>query len=759
MRERLTGIALALLLSVSLGVTVVRAADEPGQGFLIRDGDRVVFYGDSITDTEWYPTLAETYVLTHFPKWRNHFTNRGVSGDNSGSIPRFERDAVVAKADVILYNMGYNDGGYGTLTSPVLEKWLANIEKSVALARQANPAVRFALASPVPNEVAVSKDPREWYPYVLLSFGAEEAKLARRLNVPFVDTGLGYGQTMGLGQVAAGASFALSRDGVHPQREGQTFIAFHLLRGLGADGRIASVAIDVAAAKVEKTERCTVSDLAVKDGVVSFRRVCEALPYPTPPEARPFAFLVRLDDGLSVDLVTVKGLTAPAYTLFIDDQRVADLATAELTDGVNLSRYADTPMYRQALAVMDAVRQKQLTELGFWRQFIGAGKADGAGNPMDKATADERTAVLAAQKGVADAEAACYALNTPKSHVIRLEPRAEPVPRFAALAEAELNQAPLTIQVPPLKVDWNRQTLLATEVKATIQNPGVAPKTGALRWIGTGGWQLTPPAAEFTVDPGKTVELTFTATLAPGADPVPPPDYQVRWAWSKDWPYQMELRRPLELMPQLTIKRGAKLGLRGEPADWADATAFVMDQEYFVDPAVPGKRLLWGGPADHSAKLMLKWDDQAVYLAALVRDDAHLQNAIPMMMWSQDMLHVAFWMLEAGQPDGRYEFGFGSYVDRDAVVKYWDSKAAAGADLQFKSKRDPAAHTCFYEVAIPWTRLPPFAPKAGKQFRFTVAVSDADPKPGKGFNYLAWTPGINYGKNPADFATIVLGDK
>ena len=35
--------------------------------FALRDGDRVVFYGDSITDQRLYTTFVETYVVTRFP--------------------------------------------------------------------------------------------------------------------------------------------------------------------------------------------------------------------------------------------------------------------------------------------------------------------------------------------------------------------------------------------------------------------------------------------------------------------------------------------------------------------------------------------------------------------------------------------------------------------------------------------------------------------------------------------------------------------
>jgi hypothetical protein len=71
---------------------------------------------------------------------------------------------------------------------------------------------------------------------------------------------------------------------------------------------------------------------------------------------------------------------------------------------------------------------------------------------------------------------------------------------------------------------------------------------------------------------------------------------------------------------------------------------------------------------------------------------------------------------------------------------------------------DEAGGTCMYEIAVPWARLAPLRPAAGKSLRFTITIGDADPQPGKGYNFLAWTNGIAYGKDPADFATVVLGE-
>ena len=756
--------ARTLACALALSATVLAGAAEPTNPaqFLIRDGDRVVFYGDSITDSEWYPTLVESYVLTRFPTWRNQFSNRGVSGDNAGSIARFERDVIAQKPNFCTYNMGFNDGGYFSFSPAALEKWLGNIEKSVSLARQADPKLRMVLVSPIPNEASVSQDPRwvsrDVYPYVMLSFGAEEAKLAQRLELPFIDVGRLYGQSMGLGKVAAGDTFQLSRDGVHPQREGQTLIACHLLQGLGADPLVASVAIAAAEPKVTEARRCKVSDLTVRDGVISFRRDSESLPCPIPPEARPFAFLVRLDDTLNADTLTVSGLSAPVYTLVIDDRTIAEIAGAELAAGVNLSRYANTPMIEQALAVMAAVRAKQVLEAEYFRKWIFAGKADGAGNPTDKADTADQATMDAARKAITAAETAAYAINLPKPHTFRLAPSTAKAGRYDFLATADISQPRLELTIEPLAVDWNRQALANNEVKVKLKNPARVPRTGTLRWRGGNGWTVTPAEMAFTVEAGKEVNMSFAVQLAGGAAPAPPPELEVRWPWSDNWAYPMTISRSVQLAPKLTIgKAMAKPTLTGKLDEWKTATTFTLDHPYFIDPAVPGKKLLWGGPQDLSGKFFLSWDESALYVAALVCDDEHVQNASKMMVWSQDCLMLAFSMKETALHSARHEIIFAAYQDRNDVTETVGAGTGSGAEIAFHSQVDKANGTCLYETAIPWSRLSSFTPAPGASFRFSLCVSEADSQPGKGYNYLSWTPGISYGKSPADLATLVLG--
>ena len=74
-RLRASGLCvLAVLLTPSASLL---AAD----AFALRDGDRVVFYGDSITDQRRYTSFVETYVVTRFPKLDIRFVHSGWGGD------------------------------------------------------------------------------------------------------------------------------------------------------------------------------------------------------------------------------------------------------------------------------------------------------------------------------------------------------------------------------------------------------------------------------------------------------------------------------------------------------------------------------------------------------------------------------------------------------------------------------------------------------------------------------------------------------
>src|ERR1043165_8755371 len=83
--------------------------------FALRDGDTVVFLGDSITAARTYGKIIENYTLLRFPDRKVRFVNAGRGGDTAaGGLARLERDVFARGATVLTVAYGINDIGWGT---------------------------------------------------------------------------------------------------------------------------------------------------------------------------------------------------------------------------------------------------------------------------------------------------------------------------------------------------------------------------------------------------------------------------------------------------------------------------------------------------------------------------------------------------------------------------------------------------------------------------------------------------------------------
>ncbi len=105
---------------------VCHATDAP---IFLKEGDRVVFYGDSITAQRLYTTFAETYVVTRFPHMRVEFIDSGwggdkVTGGGGGAIGvRLPRTFTPHKPTVVTIMLGMNDGGYRPFDDSAFKKF------------------------------------------------------------------------------------------------------------------------------------------------------------------------------------------------------------------------------------------------------------------------------------------------------------------------------------------------------------------------------------------------------------------------------------------------------------------------------------------------------------------------------------------------------------------------------------------------------------------------------------------------------------
>lgn len=406
------------LLTLPFAPFAVRASD----AFYLRSGDRVVFYGDSITDQRLYTTFVETFVVTRFPKMKVSFTHSGwggdrVTGGGGGPIEaRLKRDVFDHAPTVFTSMLGMNDGRYRAYDPVIFEEFAAGYARIVDEVRAKAPTCRITLIRPSPYD-DITRPPMfpGGYNAVLNRFGDFLGKLAAERGCQSADLNALLVETL---RKANAESPELAQrllpDRVHPQPGGHLVMAQSLLEAWRAPSLVASTILDTNPRNVIATENTNVTDLAVEDRV-TWNQLDWALPMPLN-LSDPALALAQKHSGfiprLNRHLLTVYGLAAGLWQLSIDGQPLARLSAAELRGGINLSNY-DTPMARQARRVHELTLKRTRIRNARWRELQV---------PLDTESLESAPATLAQMDGLAlELERTQRAAAQPLEHVFKLE--------------------------------------------------------------------------------------------------------------------------------------------------------------------------------------------------------------------------------------------------------------------------------------------------------------------------------------------------
>ena len=355
--------AALLLLVCALAVPAVSPAAPPDAPapFALRDGDRVVFYGDSITQDGGYSRFVEEYVRTRFPQWDLRFYNAGVGGDTvkggwAGEVDvRLERDVIALKPTVVTIMLGMNDGGYKPFDPVTLATFGEGYRALVAKLQQALPGVRltFVRSSPF-DDVARQPQFLPGYDDTLRRLGCYVVTLAAQQKATLAD----FREPVNAGVAAVlKANPDLARlvlpDRVHPGAAGHAVMGAALLRAWNAPALVTRVGIDAPARRVTVAENTEVSGLSAQGDGLAWTQLDRALPLPLSFEDAEVDLAQKAGadiEGLDQQPLVVTGLAAGRFELRIDGQGVGTFSDAELAKGVNLARHG-TPMRSQAYSV------------------------------------------------------------------------------------------------------------------------------------------------------------------------------------------------------------------------------------------------------------------------------------------------------------------------------------------------------------------------------------------------------------------------
>ncbi len=338
------------------------------KSFYLHDGDRVVFYGDSITEQQLYTTNVEVYAFTRFPQLKLSFVNAGVGGDRvsggwAGTIDlRLQRDVIAYSPTVVTVMLGMNDGEYQAFDQSTFDRYASGYRHIVEKLRSALPNVRMTLIQPSAyDDVTRPAEFTGGYNAVLLRYSAFVKQLAGQqgftatdMNTPLVHA---LEEANALNPVAAKV---IIPDRIHPSEIGHWVMALALLKSWNAPSLVTDVELNGGSAAGYKATNTTVSDLVKTPAGLTWTQLDKALPLPISLSNGTDEITDAVSDlfeELDQEMLQVTGLAPGNYELRIDNQKIAQFSEGELSKGINLAEY-DTPMQGQAFDVMLEARHR-----------------------------------------------------------------------------------------------------------------------------------------------------------------------------------------------------------------------------------------------------------------------------------------------------------------------------------------------------------------------------------------------------------------
>ena len=340
------------------------------------DGERVVFYGDSITHGGKYIYYLQVFQNLRHPGSNVRLINGGRSGDTaSGGLRRFDRDILPIKANRAFVMFGMNDIGRGHWKSVepsekesaarahAVDSYRANMTKLAG--RFLDAGIKTVLITPSPFDqygvfekanIPFCNDPG------LASCATIVRELAAAHNLGLVDLHAPMTQLF----KDHAADYHFCKDRVHPGDEGHLIMAAHVLDAMHVSPVVARVQIDAAKGTVARTGRgqtmnVSVSALRAATSGVAFTYAPKALPFPKLPEYETAAAFYPLTERLNQEVIAVAPLAPGRYDLAFDGATVGTFSDEDFAKGVNVA-LLDTPNQKRAQTLAAPMRRLQANQ-------------------------------------------------------------------------------------------------------------------------------------------------------------------------------------------------------------------------------------------------------------------------------------------------------------------------------------------------------------------------------------------------------------
>jgi lysophospholipase L1-like esterase len=414
---------------------ISRAADSAAPGGL-QPGDLVAICGDSITEQKIYSVDMADYLLMCQPQKNLSAIQFGWSGERAPQFAaRMKNDALVFKPTVATTCYGMNDGGYGPTTPGTLDTYRKSMTDVVDTFK-AN-GVRFIVVG-APGAVDTfyfKRTTPDIYNKTLADLGQVAKEVAEKEGVGFADVHGAMIDAMAKAKAQNGDDFCVAgNDGIHPPPDGHIIMAYAFLKGLGCDGNIGTITVDMKAGKAEATDGTTV--LSYANGAVEL----ESTRYPfcffgddlkNPGSTRSILPFLPFNQELNRYLLVVKNAPAKSLKVTWGAQSKA-FSADDLAKGVNLAvEFPDNPFSGPFKAVQQKIADQQNFETLASKQMLHSLADWSKAMPEAQGMFADTLAklfpiILAKWQALRDASAAAV---VPVKHEIKIEAAPEAAPQ------------------------------------------------------------------------------------------------------------------------------------------------------------------------------------------------------------------------------------------------------------------------------------------------------------------------------------------
>lgn len=199
---------------------------------LVRDGDKIAFVGDSITN---FGNRPDGFIHLVMEGWKQaglrnlSFIPGGVNGDRSNLVLKRLPGILAEKPDLIVLQIGVNDVGWGERGGVRLPQYKENIRQMIALCRSAG--VRMLLVTPsMHSENPEAENNRRLSAYC--DFLREESAGRR---IPLADWNREMHRILSERKIPGAPGFLLTIDRLHLNGYGNLHLARTILAASGVE--------------------------------------------------------------------------------------------------------------------------------------------------------------------------------------------------------------------------------------------------------------------------------------------------------------------------------------------------------------------------------------------------------------------------------------------------------------------------------------------------------------------------------------------